>query len=40
MAVDKGVPTFSKHVNLKANVIVQLDLELAYSQTAIQYFTH
>ena len=38
---DKGVlHIFLKGINLKVNVIVQLEVELAYFEAAIQHFSH
>ena len=37
---DKEVHTFPKGISLKVNVIVQLELELAYFEAAVLHFNH
>ena len=37
---DKGVHTFPKGIRAKVNVIALLEFELAYNDSAVQYFNH
>ena len=37
---DKGFQIFPKDINLKVNIIVQLEFELAYHYVAVQHVNH
>ena len=37
---DKSVPTFLKCINLKVNIIVWLEFEMAYYDVTVQHISH
>ena len=37
---NKGIPTFTKDIILKVNIIAWLELELADFEAAVQHFNH
>ena len=38
--LDKGVHAFLKGISLKVNIIVWLEIELAYFKATVQHFSH
>ena len=40
MGADKDFDTFPKHIDLKVNVITQLEFKLTYYNVAVQHVCH